>query len=101
MNIKKISSLVMSYKITDYTLEKAHKYGLSVKPSTNKKKKIDVYKDDKKIGSVGAIGYDDYPTYIKTKGKSYADNKRRLYKLRHNYDKPKYSNGWLADKLLW
>ncbi len=101
MNIKKISRLLLMYKITDYTIKQADKYNLTVKPSNKKNKKIDVYKDDKLIGSVGSKTNFDYPTYMKTKGKSYADERRRLYKLRHNYDKPKYSNGWLADKLLW
>jgi hypothetical protein len=89
------------YKITDYTKQQADKYNLTVKPSKKKNKKIDVYRDEKLIGSVGAKGYADYPTYIKTKGKSYADERRRLYKQRHSYDKPKYSNGWLAYNLLW
>jgi hypothetical protein len=73
-----------------------------LKPSHNKNKKIDVYKNNKKIASVGAVGYNDYPTYIEKKGKMYADKRRKLYKLRHEKDRHlKYSNGWLADKLLW
>ena len=91
------------YQITNYTLEKAKKLGVSVKPSTNKKKKIDVFKNEKKVASVGAIGYDDYGTFLKKgKGKAYADEKKRLYKLRHNKDRKNIkSNGWYADKLLW
>ena len=75
---------------------------LIVKPSTNKTKKIDVYKNNKKIASVGAYGMNDYPTYIKLKGSKYAKTRRRLYKIRHQKDrKKKWSHGWLADKLLW
>ena len=56
----------------------------------------------KKVASVGAIGYGDYPTYIKTKGKKYADERRRLYKIRHSSNRKKVgSNGYYADKLLW
>jgi hypothetical protein len=41
--------------------------GVEVKPSSNPKKKIDVFKDNKKIASVlGANGYGDFPTYFKT-----------------------------------
>ena len=55
-----------------------------------------------KIASIGASGYEDYPTYIKTHGKEYAEKRRALYKIRHNNDrKIKWSNGYLADKLLW
>jgi len=92
----------MAYSITNYTKEQARKLGVTVKASNVKGKKIDVFKNGKKIASVGAIGYSDYPTYKKTKGKEYADKRRRLYKLRHNKDrKVRGSNGYYADKLLW
>ena len=67
----------MSYTITAYTRGRAKALGVSVKRSTNKKKKIDVFKDGKKVASVGAIGYGDFPTFKKTKGKEYADKRRR------------------------
>ena len=54
----------MVYHITNYTYKKAKKLGYTVKPSTNKTKKIDVYKKNKKIASVGANGMNYYPTYI-------------------------------------
>jgi len=92
----------MPYKITTYTKRKAKEYGLEVKPSKVKGKKIDVFKKGKKVASVGAIGYNDYPTYIKKKGKKYADERRRLYKIRHKNDRTKRGTpGWYADKLLW
>lgn len=101
----------MSYTITTYTKNQAKKLGVIVKRSTNKKKKIDVFKKVKdkdgkmvlkKISSVGAIGYNDYPTYIKTKGKEYADKRRKLYKIRHNKNRHKVGTpSYWADKLLW
>ena len=92
----------MPYSITNYTLQRAKKLGVKVKPSTNKTKKIDVYRKDQKIASVGAAGMNDYPTYMKKMGKTYAKTRRRLYKIRHNSDrKDKWSRGWLADQLLW
>lgn len=92
----------MSYSITNYTKQQAKKLGVVVKPSSVKGKKIDVFKNGEKIASVGAIGYLDYPTYIKTKGKTYADERRRLYKIRHSKDRSvKGSDGYYADKLLW
>lgn len=38
------------YQITSYSQEQAKRLGVSIKPSTNKKKKIDVFKDGEKIG---------------------------------------------------
>ena len=90
------------YSITKYTYKRAKKLGLQVKQSSNKTKKIDVYKHDKKIASIGANGMNDYPTYIKNRGLKFAKTRRQLYKKRHNKDRHiKWSNGWLADKLLW
>jgi hypothetical protein len=90
------------YAITKYTYKKAKRLGLRVKPSSNKTKKIDVYKQDKKIASVGAYGMNDYPTYIQKRGAKYAKTRRRLYRQRHEKDRHiKWSRGWLADQLLW
>ena len=92
----------MPYRIKAYTKTQAKKLGVSVKSSKVKGKKIDVFKNGKKIASVGAIGYNDYPTYKEKKGKKYADERRRLYKIRHNKDrKVRGSAGYYADKLLW
>lgn len=90
----------MSYKITDYTKKKALKMGLEVKPSTHKGKKIDVFKNGKFIHSIGSLGSMDYPTYLLDKGtgKAKADERRRLYHIRHT----KNTLGEkLALKLLW
>jgi hypothetical protein len=92
----------MMYQITNYTLNKAKELGVVVKPSTNKNKKIDVFKGKDKIASVGGAGYKDYPTYLKTAGKAYADKRRELYKIRHEKDRKVVdSAGYFADKLLW
>jgi len=92
----------MTYKITNYTKDKAKKLGVEVKVSKVKGKKLDVFKDGKKIASVGALGYSDYPTYIKDKGKDYADKRRTLYKIRHKKDKDvKGTKGYYGDRLLW
>jgi hypothetical protein len=92
----------MPYSITNYTYKQAKKIGVVVRPSNNKTKKIDVFKQDKKIASVGAYGMNDYPTYVRLKGRAYAKTRRKLYKIRHNSDrKKKWTRGWLADQLLW
>jgi hypothetical protein len=89
----------MPYKIQPYTLAQADKLGVKVKPSTQAGKKLDVFKAGEKIASIGASGMGDYPTYLKQQGKAFADERRRLYKIRHA--KNKGVAGQLADKLLW
>ena len=90
------------YKITSYSKRKAKKLGVTIKKSTRKNKKIDVIKNNKKIASIGAVGYSDYPTYIKTKGKAYANKRRTLYKKRHQKNRTKVGTaGYYADKILW
>ncbi|MBM3201315.1 MAG: hypothetical protein FJZ56_02780 [Chlamydiae bacterium] len=93
----------MAYQIKEYTKRQAKKLGVIVKPSTVQGKKIDVFnKKGEKVASVGAIGYKDYPTFIREKGKDYADARRALYKKRHEKDRKKRgSPGYYADKLLW
>ena len=90
------------YTITAYTKCKAQKLGIQVFPSKNRKKKLDVYKNGKKIASVGARGNADYPTFMRTPGQAFANKKQRLYKQRHQKDRfRKNSNGYFADQLLW
>ena len=90
------------YSITNYTYKKAKRLGVTVKPSKNKSKKLNVYKKGKKIASVGAYGMRNFPTYMRDSGLAYAKTRRRLYKMRHEKDRHvKWSRGWLADKLLW
>jgi hypothetical protein len=97
----------MAYRITDYTKAQAKKLGVEVKPSKTKGKKIDVFKKGKKVASVGAIGYKDYPTYmnLEKRGyveKGYAKKRRNLYRIRHKKDRNvKGSAGYYADRLLW
>ena len=90
------------YKIKKYSYDQAKKLNVSIKPSTNKNKKIDVYKNNKKIASIGDINYKDYPTYLNEKGKVFADERKKLYKKRHEKDRSKINTpGFYADKLLW
>jgi hypothetical protein len=90
------------YDITKYTYKQAKKIGVNVKPSLNHTKKLNVYKKNKKIASIGAYGMSNFPTYMKTHGTVYAKKRRRLYKMRHEKDRHlKWSRGWLSDKLLW
>jgi len=90
------------YVITDYTRAQAKRLGVTIRPSTNPDKKLDVFKDGVKVASCGARGYNDYPTFWRKFGKKYADSRRRLYKQRHEKDRHVVgSAGYYADKLLW
>jgi len=90
------------YKIRPYSYRQARKYGVEIYPSTVQGKKIDVYKRGKKIASIGAKGYFDYPTYLERYGLKYAKERQRLYKLRHRQNRiVKNSPGYWAAKILW
>lgn len=91
------------YKILPYTYKKAKQLNLIVKPSKKADKKIDIF-DSKGnfITSVGAKQYLDYPNYLKLFGKEVADQRRKLYKIRHKKDRLKKGTpGYYADNLLW
>jgi len=92
----------MAYTITSYSRKQAKKIGVTIKKSKVKGKKIAVFKKGKKVADVGALGYKDFPTYTKTKGKVYANKRRKLYKIRHQKTRTKKgSRSYYADKILW
>jgi hypothetical protein len=86
------------YQITDYTKQRAKKIGVDIKPSTRKHKKIDVYHQGEYIASIGDVRYSDFPTYLKEKGREYAEERRRLYHIRHTKGT---LNELLSLYLLW
>lgn len=90
------------YEITNHSKTQAKKLGVEIKPSTNKKKKIDVFRNNEKIASIGGAGYKDYGIYLKEEGLAKANEKKKLYKLRHEKDRKVVgSNGWWANNILW
>lgn len=95
----------MPYQIKEIQRKKAKREGVTIKPSKNPKKKIDVFKKDKKVASIGAKGYKDYATYMKEDGKEVADQKRKNYLKRHSKEPKmkdgKKTNSYYADKILW
>ena len=52
------------YKIKKYSYDQAKKLGVEIRPSEFKNKKIDVYKDDVFICSIGDSRYLDFPSYL-------------------------------------
>ena len=75
---------------------RARALGVTVRPSTQKNKKLDVYDDTgRKISSIGDKRYSDYLQHKDAE-------RRRLYKLRHEkYRKIKGSASYYADQILW
>ena len=91
----------MSYKIKSRQLKNAKKLGVTIKSSGLKTKKLDVFKDDKKIVSIGSLPYTDYSTML-LKNKDLAEKKRKAYKARHQKNRKVIgSRGYYADKILW
>jgi hypothetical protein len=102
----------MTYKITEYTYRQAKRIGVEIKPSSDPRKKVDVYKDGELIARIGGVRangvpYLDYPTILQGErlGKypRYTSSVRRsLYKKRHAKDiRTEWTPGWLAWNLLW
>jgi len=92
----------MSYTITAYTRARAKKLGVQIKLAKNKKKKLDVFKNGKKVATIGARGMGDFPTYKRTKGLEFAKKRQKAYKSRMAKNRNVVgSPGYYADKLLW
>ena len=92
----------MGYKIKRRQYSNAKALGVQIKPSSRKNKKIDVFKGGKKVASIGDSRYSDYATYRSSKGVTFADKRKRIYKLRHQKTRTKKgSNSWYADQILW
>jgi hypothetical protein len=92
----------MAYKPTKRQLMNAQKLGVTIAPSSNLRKKLDVFRNGNKISEIGATGYLDYDGYIRTKGLDYANQRRMLYRARHWRDiNRKGTAGYYANKILW
>jgi hypothetical protein len=91
------------YEISQYSKDRAKELGIKIKPSTHKGKKIDVFDyNGNYLVSIGSISYKDYGIYLKERGQKYADEKARLYKIRHAKDLKKIgSAGYYANLILW
>ena len=88
------------YEIKQYSFKKADELSLNIKASTRKGYKIDVYKGEDYLTSIGDINYKDYPTYVLENGKEYAEKRKRMYHLRHKKDL-KHFRGFLSMYILW
>ena len=92
-----------NYIITQYSYDKAKQLNLIITQSKNKNKKIDVYDiHNNFLHSIGDIKYNDYPNYCIIYNKQYADERRRLYHIRHQKNiNVINSKQYLSANLLW
>ena len=88
------------YIIKKYSYDQAKKLKVVIRPSNFKNKKIDVFKGDVFICSIGDSRYNDYPTYLEI-NKELADKRRMLYHLRHKKENIEGTKGYYSLHILW
>lgn len=96
--------MVKDYNISEYSYRKAKELNVELRQAQNKHKKIGVWKDGEHLVDIGAKNYKDFPQYLEMEAKGevpkgYALDRKRLYKIRHKYDRG--LAGFFANKLLW
>ena len=75
--------------------QRAKQLGVTVKASTHKHKKLDVYRNGEYVTSIGDIRYSDFLQHGD-------EERRKRYKNRHEKDRHKKETaGYYADKILW
>ena len=95
----------MLYNIQPYSIKQAKALGVIIKPSKKKYKKVDVFdKSGNYLVSIGDNRYKDYPTYLAEGDTEYANERRRLYKIRHSGEgdeNRKGTAGYFSYYILW
>jgi len=90
------------YQIKPAQLSNAKAIGVTIKPSKVKNKKLDVFRNNKKVASIGDIRYGDYETYKLTKGLEFANKRRKAYRARHERTRKKVGTpSYFASEILW
>ncbi len=73
----------------------AAKIGVTIKRSTRQGKKLDIFKNDKKVASIGASAYDDFTVHGD-------EQRRKNYLSRHGKTRVKVGTpSYYAWKILW
>lgn len=97
----------MQYRIKTRQREAAKRIGVTIRPSSDSSKKLDVFKNGFLVARIGDINYPDYATYLQQEAQGKipqgtAEKRKALYRIRHasNYvivGTP----GYYAHKILW
>jgi hypothetical protein len=97
----------MAYRIKDLQRKNAQRLGVVIRPSSDPKKKLDVYKNGFMVARIGDIKYYDYAKYLQEERKGYlapgtAEKRREFYAIRHSSDRIiKGTPGYYAYEILW
>lgn len=94
------------FRISDYHRRKANRLKVNINYSKDPAKKLDVFKNGKKIASIGASGYWDFISYLKAEAEGkfpqgHAEKRRKLYHIRHSKDNKPGTAGYYALNILW
>jgi len=95
------------YRILNEQRKAARRLGVTIRPSTRKNKKLDVYENGFKVASIGDIRYNDYWTYVRLEkqGKvppGTANERRNAFRSRHGRNCNVIgSDGYYACEILW
>jgi hypothetical protein len=94
------------FQISDYHRRKARSLSVNINYSKSPGKKLDVFKDGKKVASIGNRKYWDFMSYKKAEQygqfpEGYANERRRLYKIRHKKNNKPGTPGYYALNILW
>ena len=96
------------FEIRPHHRQQARRLGVMIAPSKLDGKKLDVFRNGKKIASIGAKGYWDYASYLDAEKngrfpKGYAEEKRKAYRSRHSKERTQCKNtpGYLSYYILW
>jgi hypothetical protein len=95
------------YRIKDRQRMNAKRLGVVIRPSSDPKKKLDVYKGGFYVASIGDIKYEDYATILQKEYKAQippgeAQKRSQLYAIRHAQDRiNKGTPGYYAYEILW
>jgi hypothetical protein len=92
----------MTYQITSRQRANARRIGVKIKPSTVKGKKLDVFKGDKKVASIGALGMMDFDKWKAKEGIEKAKKRQKAFKSRFSKQRVKVGTpAYYADQILW
>jgi hypothetical protein len=92
----------MTYQITSRQRANAKRLGVKIKPSTVKGKKLDVFKGDKKVASIGALGMMDFDRWKAKEGIEKAKARQKAFKSRFQKQRTKVGTpAYYADQILW
>lgn len=95
------------YRILTEQRQAAKRLGVTIRPSSSKGKKIDVYKDGFKIASIGDIAYKDYWIYVREEKKGLiprgtAEQRKQMYRARHGRECGAVGTpGYYSCRILW